>query len=191
MEGAKNMRLFYGFALPDPIRQETARLALAAAQRIPGRYTDRDNHHITLAFLGDVPPERLSDAQAVLADGLRGMRAPRLTLGPCDFFGREQRAILILRVHSDPDLTALHDALCAALLKRGLPCDPGPFSPHITLARHAVIVPGLPGSFDVQPLSFRPPDVCLFLSARDADNVLRYTPIARVPFETCKQSPIL
>lgn len=176
------MRLFFGFDLPEAVRRETANLALTAAAHIPGRYADPENHHITLAFVGEVPPERLPDAQAVLCQGLRGMAAPRLTLGPCGYFGHEQRAILIIRVDSEPDLSGLHDSLCEALLKRALPCDPGPFSPHITLARRATLTPDTLSALRVPALSFRPADACLFLSARDAHNVLRYTPIARIPF---------
>ena len=162
------MRLFFGFDLPSPVRRETARLALEAARRIPGRYAAADNHHITLAFVGETPPERLDEVQAVLLACLRGVPAPLLTLGPCGFFGRERRAILILRVLSDPGLDPLHGALCAALAGRGLPFDPGSFSPHVTLARNASVTPDALCALRAAPLSFRPADACLFLSARGA-----------------------
>lgn len=65
------------------------------------------------------------------------MPAPTITLGPVDFFGRAENAILILRALCNPPLDALHNALAADAQACGLPVDPGPFAPHITLARHA------------------------------------------------------
>ena len=107
--------------------------------------------------------------------------APLLTLGETSFFGRAQNAILIARVLSEPALDPLHHALIRSLEAAGLPFDPGPFSPHVTLARHAkaedAALTPLPA-----PLSFTAGAAHLYLSARDAQNILRYTPIAAAPF---------
>lgn len=173
------MRLFFGLSLPDEIRAATAECALRAAQQIPGRYTLSENHHITLAFLGDVPDERLVHAQSVLDHCLSSCFAPRLTLDGFSHFGRTQNGILILRVQSDPPLGPLHDALIHALQETGLPADPGPFSPHITLARHAQIGSALP---ECPPLGFTPDCAHVYLSARDKHNTLRYTPLHTVSF---------
>ena len=169
------MRLFFGISLPDEIRLAAAKRADDCRTQIPGRYTLEENYHITLAFLGDVPQERLADAQRVLARAVCSTPAPLLTLGETDYFGRQQNGILILRVISEPALDALHDALIEALLAAGLPADRGPFSPHITLARHTCVPDGpLPGG---KALRFRPTDAHVFLSARGDDGVLRYTPL--------------
>ena len=80
---------------------------------MPGRYGVPSNYHITLAFLGEVAPERLPDAQAILAGHIAQMPAPTITLGPVDFFGRAENAILILRALCNPPLDTLHNALAA------------------------------------------------------------------------------
>lgn len=181
------MRLFFGLTLPAPIRSATAAYARDAQSAIPGRYADAANHHITLAFLGEAPPERLPEARAVLARVAAGFPAPHLTLGEPAHFGRAQNAILILRVHSTPALEPLHAALTEALLGAGLPADPGPFSPHITLARHAVLpgrLPPPPG-----PLSFTAHTAHVFLSARDGAGVLAYTPLFAAPFANIARNP--
>ena len=172
------MRLFFGLSLPDEIRAATAACAAAAQQTIPGRYALTENHHITLAFIGEVPEQRLADVQRVL-EGCVSFPAPRLTLDGFSHFGRVENGILILRVKSEPALDSLHDVLIAALKAEGLPADPGPFSPHITLARHACVGKEFP---PCPALSFTAEHVHVFLSARDADNVLRYTPLYTVPF---------
>ena len=176
------MRLFFGLSLPPSAREATADYARRAAQAVPGRYALPDNHHITLAFLGEVEPARAGEAEAVLAACAAAFPAPQVTISGPAHFGREENAIFILRAAGEPPLTPLHDALVAALCARGLPFDPGPFSPHVTLARHARLTDAPPPPF--APVRFLAQRACLFLSARDGDNVLRYTPLAGAPFMT-------
>ena len=173
------MRLFFGLSLPPQIRAATADCALQAQQTIPGRYALAENHHITLAFLGETPPERFEAACGVLARCAADFPAPRLTLDGFSHFGRAQNGILILRVKSEPALDALHARLISALHEEGLPADPGPFCAHITLARHAQIPDILPSC---PALSFEAAQAHVFLSARDSKNILRYTPLHSVPF---------
>lgn len=173
------MRLFFGLSLPDDVRAITAECALRTSAAIPGRYTSADNHHITLAFLGDVAHERLKDACCVLSQCLQAFPAPTITLDALSYFGRAQNGILIIRAQSAPSLDGLHMQLVHALHACGLPADPGPFSPHVTLARHALIPQQLP-SFE--PVSFTARQAHVFLSARDERNILRYTPLYSVPF---------
>lgn len=171
------MRLFFGLSLPDSIRREAQRRAGAAALLIPGRYGSAENYHITLAFLGDVPAERVSDASGVLTKCVSDMPAPRLTLGGTAFFGRAQNAILILDVISDPPLAALHDSLVHGLDAKGLCFSPGPFSPHITLARHAAVPEDRLHTLTGPAVSFVPERAHLFLSARNEAGQIAYTPI--------------
>ena len=177
------MRLFFGLSLPDDIRRLSAMRAEEAMRSIEGRYLPASNHHITLAFLGEVPPKRLGDAQRVLASVCARFPAPRLTLGETGYFGRAQNGILIIHVSAEPSLLPLHNELIRALAAAGLPYDCGPFSPHITLARHARIgglpLPGGPAH------SFVPSSAHLFLSARNEENVLTYTALHAVPFSSC------
>ena len=176
------MRLFYGLSLPDYIRAEAERAARQAETLMPGRYGVSSNYHITLAFLGEVPPERLGNAEAILTAHAAQTPAPTISLESVDFFGRAENAILILRARSIPALNALHDALVADAQANGLPADPGPFAPHITLARHAQTTPDALAAVRVSPLSFVPKAAHLFLSARDESNILRYTPLFTADF---------
>ena len=176
------MRLFLGLSLPKAVLRETGRLSQLASCRIPGRYTAPQHHHITLAFLGEVPEGRLPDAHALLTECLRRAPAPLLLLDGCGYFGAPQRAIFIVRVKRTPDLCPLHEALIRGAQMRALPFDPGPFSPHITLARRAVLSQEALDSLHPRPLSFRPTQAHVFLSARDAQGSLCYTPLASAPF---------
>ena len=173
------MRLFFGLSLPGDLRAVTRACAEAAAPLVPGRYALPENHHVTLAFLGEVPPGRVGDAGDVLKRCAASFPAPMLTLDGFDCFGRRTNGILIRRVRSEPPLAPLHERLVEALAAAGLPADPGPFSPHITLARHAALPDALPACL---PVSFTATQAHVFLSARDTAGVLRYTPLETVPF---------
>ena len=176
------MRMFFGLSLPPSAREATADYARRAAQAVPGRYALPDNHHITLAFLGEVEPARAGEAEAVLAACATAFPAPQVTIRGPAHFGREENAIFILRAAGEPPLAPLHDALVRTLQERRLPFDPGPFSPHVTLARHARLAGAEPPPF--APVRFCAVQAHLFLSARDAEGVLRYTPLASAPFMT-------
>ena len=174
------MRLFFGLSLSDAVHQAVCARAAACREAIEGRYVQEENYHMTLAFLGDVPENRVNDAAEILRRCVGGVPAPRLTLGETSYFGRASNAILIVRITSKPSLDPLHRALVQALDKAGLPFDPGPFSPHVTLARHAraegVSLPTGPA------ISFVPDKAHLYLSARNAEDILTYTPIASASF---------
>lgn len=180
------MRLFFGLSLSSQARAYTAACAELAASCVPGRYAPADNHHLTLAFLGGVEEARLPDAQRVLAQCIAAFPAPRITLGELDCFGPLRSAILILRAESRPALEPLHEALCAALLADGLPCSPGPFCPHVTLARRAVLseaqLAALNAARHGEGASFIARRAHVFLSARDEHQMLRYTPLLSADF---------
>ena len=167
------MRLFFGLSLPPSAREATADYARRAAQAVPGRYALPDNHHITLAFLGEVPPEREGEARAVLSRCAAAFPAPRVTIAGPSHFGREENAIFTLRAQSEPSLDPLHASLTDALGAAELPFDPGPFSPHVTLARHAHLSGADVPPFE--PICFTATRAALFLSARDEADTLRYT----------------
>lgn len=179
------MRIFFGLSLAGGARSAVESLSLRSRAILPGRYVLPGNHHLTLAFLGDVPEARLPEARDVLTRCAAAFPAPDIAVCGADFFGSAANAILVLRAESRPGLASLHDALLASLESAALPFSPGPFTPHITLARHVRTEPAA-----LERLSrmardvpaFHAPRAHLFLSARDETGVLRYTPLFHAGF---------
>lgn len=176
------MRLFIGLPLNESALRDTAGSAERCRVHIPGRYTLPENYHMTLAFLGAVPEERLEDASHALTRFAARFPAPRLSLCGLSYFRQPSNAILIRCVRSPDDLCAMHNALLSLLEEYALPHTDGPFSPHVTLARHADVSSVNMAKLSVPPVSFCAMEAVLYLSARDEMDTLRYTPLARAPF---------
>lgn len=176
------MRLFIGLPLSKDAVLHTARTAEDCALHIPGRYSLPENYHMTLAFLGEVPPEDLCRAEDALNAFASQFSAPQLTIGALSYFRQAQNAVLIRQVSSPDDLAAMHSALIDQLDMRALAHTDGPFSPHVTLARHADVSGSDLAALSPAPVSFTAHRAILYLSARDEHNILRYTPLATAPF---------
>jgi len=129
----RSRRLF--FALwPD----ETVRRALLDVEALvvpaTARATRAENLHLTLAFLGAVPPEQLP-AVLDVAGQLR-CSPIALTLDRIEHWAAPGILCLAPSVMPKP-LQALAADLESALREGGLPVDQRPYRPHVTLCRKA------------------------------------------------------
>jgi RNA 2',3'-cyclic 3'-phosphodiesterase len=119
------------------------------------RLAARDRWHVTLAFLGDVPVQRVDKAGAALAAaaaGYAGVR-PTLRFAGGGTFGRGGLTILWAGLAGDLDaLRALAAGVRAQLRGAHLPFDGKPFRPHLTISRPGARVPSELLSHDVETL---------------------------------------
>lgn len=130
------MRLFIAVELPEPWKAvlDRAARALAAGSR-RGTFSRRENFHLTLAFLGELPgPE---PALQVL-EGVRVSSFP-LKSGPPGRFPSRNGDLWWVGVEPSPGLLTAREALAGALDRVGLWMDPKPFRPHLTLGRQVRI----------------------------------------------------
>jgi 2'-5' RNA ligase len=113
------------------------RVTAAAGGGTRVRLTRDERRHITVAFLGDVPGERLPEVERAVQAAVRGHPgpAPRVRLAGGGCFGRGRSKVLWVGVTGDVGaLAALRTAVCGGLAAAGLPCDERPFTPHLTVA---------------------------------------------------------
>jgi RNA 2',3'-cyclic 3'-phosphodiesterase len=127
----------------------------AAARGINVRLTPPETLHLTLAFLGEVDNDRLSDVTTALARAAatwherpRGAGSredghpPRVRLGGGGRFGRGRFTLMWIGLAGDVTaLRALNLAIRRELRRARLPYDWKPFRPHVTLARPGDRVP--------------------------------------------------
>ncbi len=126
------MRLFVALDLPWELRE---RLDALGGGGIPGaRWVPTENLHLTLRFVGEVPPHRAEEIDLALA-ALRG-RAFALTLAGVGTFAKGGRTTsLWAGVERNPQLEHLQGKIETALQRAGLEPERRRFSPHVTLAR--------------------------------------------------------
>lgn len=132
---ANHVRTFFALVPEESVRLQLLALARDVARRSRGRAISGEHVHLTLAFLGDVPVERVPELRAI-GDRLpaNGTALDFDTLGAWRASGVAWVAPSVL----PPALLELHGALHAALAEAGFPMESRPFRPHVTLARRCV-----------------------------------------------------
>lgn len=125
------MRLFVGLDLPWELKETLARLRGG----LPGaRWVPPENYHLTLRFIGEVPPHRAEELDLALAT-LRG-RSFALTLAGVGTFAKAGREVALwVGAERNPQLEHLQNKVETALQRAGLPAEKRRFQPHVTLAR--------------------------------------------------------
>lgn len=99
-----------------------------------GRRTRTETIHLTLAFLGDVEPERIGDLLALAGE----IRAPAFGFNLTRFgWWPHNRIVWAAPDETPAELMLLADELRERLLGAGLRFDTKPFVPHVTLLRKA------------------------------------------------------
>ncbi len=98
--------------------------------------------HLTLAFLGEIPAERVATAMSA-AESLASTEAFDLTLDRLDYW---QHNRILWAGGVSPRLTLLADTLAGRLREAGFTLDARAFAAHVTLLRDARCdsVPSLP-----------------------------------------------
>jgi 2'-5' RNA ligase len=129
--GGVTKRLFIGLEIPANCQAELA----ALDPRIRGvRWLPAGQMHLTMSFLGDVPPL----AEERLRDALTEVRVPPffLPIAGVGTFGGPRPSVVWAGVgRGHPHLFALHKHTQDAVLRAGLEADLRPFHPHITIGR--------------------------------------------------------
>jgi 2'-5' RNA ligase len=141
-KAVSQLRLFA--ALPIP---KAAELTLREAQstlkrkaqrsRLTPRWTDPEQLHVTLKFLGYTEAERLSELEAAVRDEAALSHPIRTSWSGLGAFPSPNRARVLIARLSDPraELLALYSRLEAAFESLGFPFEERAFVPHVTLAR--------------------------------------------------------
>jgi 2'-5' RNA ligase len=123
-------RLFFGIWPDDAAIERLSAQAAVLAKALGGRAVPPEKIHLTLAFLGKVPDERVAEAMLVRAR----MAAFPLSV---DFVGSFRGArVAWAGIEPAPEpLGTLYHLLAAELAERGFTLEDRRFVPHLTLVR--------------------------------------------------------
>ncbi|APW97176.1 2'-5' RNA ligase [Halobiforma lacisalsi AJ5] len=133
------MRLFVSVDLPDELADPVADLQAEFDDASGLSFTDPEQAHVTLKFLGDVDEDRLPDLQRELAAAVEDAGIDPFTArfgGLGVFPTLEYISVLWLGAETGGnELTALHEAIEERTTAMGFDEEDHEFTPHVTLAR--------------------------------------------------------
>ncbi|MGB3424920.1 MAG: RNA 2',3'-cyclic phosphodiesterase [Castellaniella sp.] len=137
-------RVFFALWPDEATVQALSGWAQCAHAAFGGRVMQPDTLHLTLAFLGLVPHDRVAELAALLDEAPLIGGTLRL-----DRYGRFRGPQIVWAGPSatTPWLDALHGWLWRALARRGFGRPDEPFRPHVSLLRRAA-----PGDLDALPI---------------------------------------
>jgi RNA 2',3'-cyclic 3'-phosphodiesterase len=130
------MRLFVALDIPEEVRGGLAALvAKLRASCRSARWVRLEGVHVTLKFIGEVPPEKTEAIKAALT-ALPSRDEMALNFRSVGFFPNERRPrVLWVGIEAGVQLAELAGAVESALEPLGIARDARAFSPHLTLAR--------------------------------------------------------
>lgn len=133
------MRLFVAVDLDDDLVELLRELQESFRGASGLRFTDPEQAHLTLKFLGEVRSGRVDEVTAALAEavGDAGVEPFEATFGGLGAFPSEGYIRVVwLGVESGAEaFTRLHEAVEAEMTSLGFSSEDHTFSPHVTLAR--------------------------------------------------------
>jgi 2'-5' RNA ligase len=140
------MRLFVGVPIPQAMAEAVGEVCQTWARKLRSRvaWVRPALMHVTLKFLGEVPPAQVPATQSAL----EALAAPAFSLAPqgAGFFPSAARPRVFWLGFGEgaPELRNLAQGLEAALEPLGFAPETRPFTGHVTLARIKDAAPGDP-----------------------------------------------
>ena len=172
-EVVETKRLFFALWPGNTLRKQLKVNLHNAKQHCEGRALVPANLHMTLAFVGNVPANKIQELEG-MADKVK-MQPLSFMLDHSGYFKRPQ--VLWLGTHDVPQaLTELSDTLVQGCRDCGYKMEDRPFRPHVTLMRkvkrHCPI--------DVMPVEWSAKEFVLVESCSTPGGV-QYTVLKRWP----------
>jgi 2'-5' RNA ligase len=129
------VRLFLAIPLPPDLAARAYQIlptSLPALRRVKA-----ENLHLTLAFLGQTPDDRLDDVTAAARDAAAGVSPFLLSFDRAGRFPERGRPRVVWLGIADGEASVLElgAGVYAGLRRRDLRFDDRPLAPHLTLAR--------------------------------------------------------
>jgi len=137
------VRLFIAIEIPEHIRTTFAKLLKDFRPLAPQlKWVRSENLHVTLKFLGETDPSKLSPLQNALS-GVRSAEPVNLEFRGLRFFPNEKRPrVFWAGMESSANVKTLAAHIDQSVHSLGFPLEERPFASHLTLAR--ISLPILP-----------------------------------------------
>ena len=182
------MRLFIAIPLPPDVAASAFEILPTSFPAL--RRVKTENIHLTLAFLGQTPDDRLGDVTAAAKDSAASVSPFMLAFDRAGRFperGRP-RVVWLGIAEGAASVLELGEGVYAGLRSRGLRFDDRPLAPHLTLARvvedasaaEAKSVGAALADLEIPSLRFEVREIAVVQSVLSPKGP-RYTALATVP----------
>ena len=131
------IRAFIAIEIDPDIRERLEKLQQKLRPaRADLKWVKAENIHLTLAFLGRLPVEKVPLLETALSKNIQRLQPLTLRIEGVGVFGRRSRpSVIWAGIQENSDLTALHQHVVDALQTAVIPFDPKRLRPHLTLGR--------------------------------------------------------
>ncbi|EPY2304781.1 RNA 2',3'-cyclic phosphodiesterase [Clostridium sporogenes] len=131
------MRVFYAVTFQEETKEKLIEYKnLVSNNSVKGRFTNKNNFHLTLEFIGEVDEKKLS----LLANILYKLQNPpkELITSHIGSFKRRDKDIIWLGIEENKELITLQRNLRNLLINNGFKIENRKYRPHITIGREIV-----------------------------------------------------
>jgi RNA 2',3'-cyclic 3'-phosphodiesterase len=167
---------FFAVKIPDETKCILKKQSEKLKEILPfKRWVLHEDLHITLAFLGNAPVEKLSIAEDNVREALRKVKGFQLEMNKLGIFGKmESPRIFWVDTKESNDLQIVRKKVFTSCLEAGFQLETRPFKPHITLARkwtgdqpfHKNLL-DVWNQFQLEPLAFKVNEIVLYQTHLD------------------------
>ena len=137
--GQGGIRSFIAIELPEEVKRELSQLSreLGKAKYPFVKWVDTGNIHLTLKFLGNIPPAQVAKITGAMKGAVRGKSPFQLEISRLGAFpGVNQPRVIWVGVGGETDrLLELQQDIDSRLVPLGFVPEKQPFVPHLTIAR--------------------------------------------------------
>lgn len=185
------MRVFIGIELTKPTKEalfDVQQQLIPASKK--GRFTDKDNFHLTLKFIGETNQKEIEQLKNAVAETAAHSTAFKVAVKTVDKFQKKNGLILWAGPKETQPLLHLYDQLHNIMKKQAINIEKHPYTPHITLGRNIVWEKGKESSLLqslVDPIPVKIDTLTLFESVR-VNGRLIYRPFMRYPLNNPDKS---
>lgn len=131
------MRVFYAVTFQEETKEKLIEYKnLVSNNSVKGRFTNKNNFHLTLEFIGEVDEKELSS----LTNILYKLKNPpkELITSHIGSFKRRDKDIIWLGIEENKELITLQRNLRNLLINNGFKIENRKYKPHITIGREIV-----------------------------------------------------
>lgn len=154
-----------------------------------GNYTDENNFHLTLRFIGEVKSEEAECLAEAIEEAASKNREFSIKLSHLGFFPKGNRTIVWAGLEKSSELMKLYNDMEKSLLKQGFPRNRQGLNPHITLGREIDLTEKfdkIKGDIPLENKEIKVTSISLMESVRIGTRLV-YRPIFKSTLKTIKK----